>query len=405
MKWNPTKVFAMMMTSWFVCLVVSVYGFVLPKYSTIQYKNQRIQFILNHSRQTDSSNNKNNKDSSRRGVRSRVKSVLKKASVRTGIRNRNEDDNIASSVSTSNSIGVSNRDRSMRDSIANGNGNNIDDTQKIAMNINSSVTPSPLSSMPKIALAQQEELNAIVEAASIGANADVELSTSSESLDTNDVSNDVGINASNNDSKETPEVKRKKYVDSELKSALMSDNSAAFNSIPIEPLPFSIPKLTDTQLALVRSGERVQEQSRMGREGNGFVVVDVQAPEDVVWGCLLDFYSYPEIIPTVRDITMYTNTHLDQDYMAEKAVEYEDGTTAVLKVGVPSVTRASFTLSKFRLKIAAIHKYRPHPKGDYMIFTLDPAMTNFVLKSAKGVWHTQAEPDGKKVCVIYDMYT
>ena len=32
-----------------------------------------------------------------------------------------------------------------------------------------------------------------------------------------------------------------------------------------------------------------------------------------------------------------------------------------------------------------------------MVFTLDPAMRNFVLRNAKGVWHTQSEPDGKKV--------
>ena len=100
----------------------------------------------------------------------------------------------------------------------------------------------------------------------------------------------------------------------------------------------------------------------MGPEGNGYVVIDVRAPSDVVWACLLDFHSYPAIIPTVRDITMYTNTHLRQGYRAERPVEHEDGTAAILEVGVPSVTRASFTLSKFRLKIAAMHKYRPHPE-------------------------------------------
>jgi hypothetical protein len=136
----------------------------------------------------------------------------------------------------------------------------------------------------------------------------------------------------------------------------------------------------------------------MGREGSGFVVVDVKAPAAVVWECLLDFYSYPETIPTVRDVQMFTNTHLQQDYFSEEVLErkqYQDGTLATLKHGVPSVTRAAFTLSKFRLKIAAIHKYRPHPEGDYMEFTLDPACTNLVLKNAKGVWHTQSNPDGR----------
>lgn len=180
--------------------------------------------------------------------------------------------------------------------------------------------------------------------------------------------------------------------------ALRGDVSAAF-SMPPPPLPFTLPNLTPEQNRLLMDGERVQFQSDMGREGSGFIAVDVKAPASVIWECLLDFYSYPETIPTVRDIQMFTNTHLAEDYYAETAVDkqkYEDGTLATLKHGIPSVTRAAFTLSKkFRLKIAAIHKYRTHPQGDYMIFTLDPACTNVVLQSAKGVWHTQSNPDGR----------
>jgi len=176
--------------------------------------------------------------------------------------------------------------------------------------------------------------------------------------------------------------------------AFKGDVSAAF-SMPPEPLPFTLPDLTPEQEQQVRAGERVQFQADMGREGDGFVVWDVKASEDVIWDVLLDFHSYPDNISTVRSMTMYTNTHLKDDYRHEKPIAYEDGSYAMLKRGVPSVTRASFMLSKFRLKIAAIHKYRPHPQGDYMVFTLDPACTNMVLKSAKGVWHTQCNPDGK----------
>ena len=162
-----------------------------------------------------------------------------------------------------------------------------------------------------------------------------------------------------------------------------------------EPLPFELPNLTDEQQRQLDMGERVQFQNDMGREGSGFVVLDVKAPPDVVWECLLDFQSYPETIPTVREVTMYTNTHLSGDYRSEKPVAFEDGTMATLAHGIPSVTRAAFTLSKFRLKIAAIHRYTPHPVGDYMVFTLDPACTNLVLKDAKGIWHTQSNPDNK----------
>jgi len=165
---------------------------------------------------------------------------------------------------------------------------------------------------------------------------------------------------------------------------------------PSEPLPFTTPKLSPEQCSRLMRGERVQFQDDMGRAGSGFVVWDVKAPSSVVWDCLLDFQSYPQTIPTVREVIMYTNTKIKEDYRAEKPLDFEDGTAAICKHGIPSVTRAQFALSKFRLKIAAIHKYQPNAKGDYMIFTLDPSSRNMVLKYAKGIWHTQSNPDGKE---------
>lgn len=179
------------------------------------------------------------------------------------------------------------------------------------------------------------------------------------------------------------------------KEAFTGDVSAAF-SIPREPLPFTLPALDPAQSRRVVAGDRVEFQDDMGRAGSGYVVWDVKAPAAVVWDCLLDFQSYPQTITTVREVVMYTNTHLKEDYRAERPLDFEDGTAAVCRPGVPSVTRAKFFLSKFRLKIAAVHKYRPHPKGDYMIFTLDPASRNPVLKYAKGIWYTQSDPDGKE---------
>lgn len=161
------------------------------------------------------------------------------------------------------------------------------------------------------------------------------------------------------------------------RDAFTGDVSAAF-SLPPPPLPFTLPKLTPEQTRQVNAGERVQFQSDMKREGSGFVVVDVKAPARVVWDCLLDFESYPETIPTVR------------------SVEISKKDVSNLKNGVPSETSAAFSLSKFRLRVAAIHKYRPHPLGDHMIFTLDPSCTNLVLQKAKGVWYTEENVDGRE---------
>jgi hypothetical protein len=163
-----------------------------------------------------------------------------------------------------------------------------------------------------------------------------------------------------------------------------------------EPLPFKLPKLSKAQINLLQAGERIQEQARMGREGSGYVVVDVKAPPYVVWECLLDFESYPETIPTVRDMQLFTNQKLNTGYVNEKPVLPGTG-RETRHYGTPSVTRAAFVLSKFRLDIAAIHKYTPHPEGDYMIFTLDPSCTNMVLKGAKGTWYTEESPEGREV--------
>ncbi|KAG7358764.1 hypothetical protein IV203_015353 [Nitzschia inconspicua] len=163
----------------------------------------------------------------------------------------------------------------------------------------------------------------------------------------------------------------------------------------VEPLPFQLPKLTNEQKKQLANGERLQEQSRMGREGSGYVILDVKAPPFVVWETLLDFESYPETIPTVKSMQLYTSEKLNIGFVNEKPILPGTG-RETRHYGTPSVTRAAFTLSKFRLNIAAIHRYTPHPLGDYMIFTLDPSCTNMVLKGAKGTWYTEENPDGRE---------
>lgn len=153
------------------------------------------------------------------------------------------------------------------------------------------------------------------------------------------------------------------------------------------PLPFTLPELTEEQEMLLASGQRVQEQAAMSLEGSGFVVMDIPAPDYVVWEALLDFEAYPDNIGTVRSMRMFTNTHLKQSYIAEKPIPPGRETR---HYGTGSITRASFVLSKFHLNIAAIHKYVPHRDGHYMEFTLDKACKNAVLQDAKGIWYTQS---------------
>lgn len=186
------------------------------------------------------------------------------------------------------------------------------------------------------------------------------------------------------------ETKRKSSVSQAEVDALKADIPAAY----AEPLPFTLPNLSNEQKVQLKAGERLQEQSKMGREGSGYVVLDIKAPPYVIWETLLNFESYPQTIPTVRDVRFFSSNKLSSGYHAEKPIDPTTG-RELRHYGTPSTTRAAFCLSKFRLNIAAIHNYRPHPDGDYMIFTLDPECTNLVLKSAKGIWHVQRNPDGR----------
>lgn len=362
-----------------------------------------------------------NRTESRYGVRRRVRSVLKRAKKRTGVRNSSEYLNVEKESTRI----VNTKDgssRTVKKNLASQPTNTpkpenekaanqpIAEEEKIS--ITREVVPTPSSpESPKIkngaskarALRTSSSVGSVVaDTASIGGFVEeVNLKLKSEERDKPRLTTKKKSSPA---STYSPPIKPRPSLEDSLLGgsevteidALKGDVSAAF-SMPPPPLPFTLPTLTAEQRNDLLAGDRVQYQSDMGREGSGFVVLDVKAPSAVVWECLLDFYSYPQTIPTVRDVQMFTNTHLADDYYAEEAVErkeYQDGTLAALKHGIPSVTRASFSLSKFRLSIAAIHKYRPHPQGDYMIFTLDPACTNVVLQNAKGVWHTESNPDG-----------
>lgn len=405
-----------------LCDVSTVQGF-SPSHSLslrTGTSSQQTRRLINAHSETKSSSSSSifELNESRYGVRKRVRSVLERAKNRTGIRNssdylnQDDDDYDDNTKNGSKGFGIDiNMDVNVdvnvdvapivREAVApvaasaptivNGASNTTASTASTTSTSQPTPAltsePTPPASRP--IKTETSVKNIVADAASIGAFGDVDAINLTEDYKT--------ALPTTKPRKKTAPASTAQEQSLNVFDALKGDVSAAF-AMPPPPLPFTLPELTRDQQQLLNNGDRVQYQSDMGREGSGFVVMDVKAPAAVVWECLLDFYSYPDTIPTVRSIQMFTNTHLKQDYNKEKAVQreqYEDGTLATLKHGVPSVTRAAFTLSKFRLKIAAIHKYRPHPLGDYMVFTLDPACTNAVLKNAKGVWHTQSNPDGR----------
>jgi hypothetical protein len=175
----------------------------------------------------------------------------------------------------------------------------------------------------------------------------------------------------------------------ETKSASLASSGSAEEVVP---LPFTLPTLSPMQKQLLAAGERIQEQSKMGREGSGYVVLDVDAPDYVVWECLLDFEKYPSFIGTVREMRLSDTVERPTEYDVPAPVQCGGAT----RYGTGLETRASFVLSKFRLNIAAVHTYQPHPAGHFMQFGLDKSCRNAVLKDAKGIWHTESNPDGRE---------
>ena len=369
---------------------------------------------------------KSDLNESRFGVRNRVKKVLKKAKDRTGIENASSSSSSSSSsrINKESSPSVRSGANIVAETASIGAWDvevALDMVSKVQEKNNNVVTSSksrtssddetqllpdemtPSEEKYEDAAILSKFANEITGATKNGVkvtstSAANNVATTERSSSTDESpEDDFILSSSSSSSSVTESESRNNTVKRKVseKDAFTGDVSAAF-SLPREPLPFELPSLDTEQYRRLMDGERVQYQDDMGRAGSGFVVWDVKAPSSVVWDCLLDFQSYPQTIPTVREVVMYTNTHLKEDYRAEKPVDFEDGTAAICKHGVPSVTRAQFALSKFRLKIAAVHKYRPHPKGDYMIFTLDPASSNMVLKYAKGIWYTESNPDGKE---------
>ncbi|CAB9528799.1 expressed unknown protein [Seminavis robusta] len=293
--------------------------------------------------------------SSALGVRSRVKAVLKKAKSRTGIQNSSEEEPAGLWVAEVASIGGLSEESDLVIKARNGKANGKPVNGAAAAPNGSSKSNGVVVNHPSATSASKLRAAAVV---------DLEVHGKTSS------SNSRG------------------------NSTVVDGLRADVPTVPPEPLPFTLPKLTPEQEAQLLAGERVQEQSKMGREGSGYVVMDVKAPPFIIWECLLDFENYPELIKTVRSMEMFTSNKLKSGYHAEKPVPA--GTNRQIRhYGIPSVTRAAFCLSKFRLNIAAIHNYRPHPDGHYMVFNLDPECTNMVLQSAKGIWYTESHIDGR----------
>jgi len=325
------------------------------------------------SKATGSSSSSSRRGESRIGVRRRVRDVLRRARERTGVSNDSEllgsDSNLGMEATTRNSSSRQPPRRKLDFGI---------DADILGADASLSMAGTPLGQdpiidapQPPLSQQQSEQQQSLSPVNGVQRNGVAAVAAPSTTMRGGENPSDSSTTVPN-----SPTTTTRTTTETEQ----------------MQPLPFTLPTLSSEQQNILLSGERVQEQSRMAGEGSGFVVMDIPAPEYAVWECLLDFEAYPENIGTVRSMRMFTNTHLKQSYFAETPLPPRAITR---RYGKASISRAVFVLSKFRLNIAAVHKYSPHPDGHYMVFTLDRATKNAVLQDAKGIWYTQSNPNGK----------
>lgn len=131
--------------------------------------------------------------------------------------------------------------------------------------------------------------------------------------------------------------------------------------------PICLPSLSEIELSNLMCDKRVQCQKRVGREGYGWVVLDVKAPPDRVFETLQSFKRYEEMIPTVRSAKILA--------LNEKTVV------------------AEFSLSRFRLPVNVIQNVDLENK--VIRFVLDQNRPNPVISKVEGYWFVQL-PDGRE---------
>jgi len=201
---------------------------------------------------TNTSSTTNERKESRFGVRSRVRTVLEKAKKRTGIRNNSEESLAAKEPSPQSVIAEAASIGGLGAVIVDEVG--TIDVALDYVNNTTELSTSSSKAQRNVKKAQASTYSPSSIKIQRGPEDRLRTSSSESSIMKNPISE---------------------------RDAFTGDVSAAF-SLPPPPLPFTLPTLTKEQARQVDAGERVQFQNDMGREGSGFVVVDVKAPPEAV---------------------------------------------------------------------------------------------------------------------------
>eukprot|EP01041_Mallomonas_annulata_P010915 gene10915-22782_t len=156
-------------------------------------------------------------------------------------------------------------------------------------------------------------------------------------------------------------------VQSPIRSNYMAppSNIGERNDIRQPSFQLNLPELSIRDKMLLSSGLSIQSQERSGGAGTGVIILDVAGSPDIVFETLTRFHDYEKLIPTVRDVKIYSQS--DVSNVSE------------------------FSISKFRLKMNIKHTILAEEHTIH--FTLDETRPNLVLRQATGYWHVQCPAD------------
>ena len=129
----------------------------------------------------------------------------------------------------------------------------------------------------------------------------------------------------------------------------------------------SLPILSQSDFSDLKKGRIIRKQTRHGRTGSGFIVLEVDADPDSVFNVLSQVPNYERVIPTVKSLKVYRQINKPPDSPISRQID------------------AELYLSRFYLKVNVVHSIF---RTERLIkFCLDPKRQNLVLKKAEGFWY------------------
>ena len=136
------------------------------------------------------------------------------------------------------------------------------------------------------------------------------------------------------------------------------------------------PKITlsSTELTTLQKGEAVLRQTEAGIGGRGLAVQDIAASPDVVWGRILDFDRYPQMIDNVKEIEVY-----------------DKGTDRI---------KVRFVIGQFGLHLEYFIDHIVEREKGFMTWTLDYDKKS-ELDDSVGYWYVEAHPTEKAHTRLY----